>query len=84
MLAQVQRKTFTADEYHRMIKTGILGEDDRLELIRGEIVYMAPMGSHHAACVNRLNRLFAKMLSKMVIVLTIRLIFFLKINFYIQ
>ncbi len=68
MLAQVQRKTFTADEYHRMIKTGILGEDDRLELIRGEIVYMAPIGSHHAACVKRLNRLFVRTLSEMVIV----------------
>ncbi|MDM8522994.1 Uma2 family endonuclease [Desulfococcaceae bacterium HSG8] len=67
MLPQRQRKTFTTDEYHRMIETGILKEDDRLELVRGEIIYMAPIGSHHAACVKRLNRLFARTLSEMVI-----------------
>jgi len=68
MLAQTQRKTFTTDEYHRMIEAGILGEDDRLELVRGEIISMAAIGSYHAACVKRLNRLFVRTLSEMVIV----------------
>ena len=58
MAAQVARRLFTTDEFHRMAETGILAEDDRLELIEGEIVRMSPIGSRHAACVDRLNALF--------------------------
>lgn len=58
MLANMQRKLFTTDEYHRMAEAGILGEDDHLELIRGEIVRMAAIGSRHAACVGKLTQLF--------------------------
>ena len=36
---------------------GVFGPDERLELIDGEIVTMAPIGSRHAACVDRLTRL---------------------------
>jgi Uma2 family endonuclease len=52
---EITRRRFTLDEYHRMIDAGILDEDDRVELIRGEIVQMAPIGSDHASCVARLN-----------------------------
>lgn len=48
-------RLFSVQEYERMIKTGVLTEDERLELIRGEIRTMSPIGSRHAACVNRLN-----------------------------
>jgi Uma2 family endonuclease len=41
-----------------MADAGILSEDDRVELIEGEIFRMAAIGSRHAGCVNRLNRLF--------------------------
>ena len=50
---------FTVDEYHRMAEVGLLGEDDRVELLEGEIIDMSPIGSRHAACVNRLTRLLA-------------------------
>jgi Uma2 family endonuclease len=55
----VIRKTrrFTVEEYHRMGAAGILREDDRVELIEGEVVEMAPIGSRHAGGVNRLNSL---------------------------
>lgn len=41
-----------------MAETGIFTEDDRVELIDGEIIEMAPIGSAHAARVRRLGRLF--------------------------
>ena len=64
MRTQVARRTFTAEEYHRMVTAGILAEDDRVELIEGEIVRMSPIGSPHAACVDRLNALFTRRLAR--------------------
>src|SRR3990172_3679840 len=50
------RRLFTVAEYHRMAEAGVLGEDDRLELIDGAVVEMTPIGRRHAACVARLTR----------------------------
>ena len=47
---------FTVDEYEQMIEVGILEEDDRVELIRGEIVEMSPIGGRHNDCLLLLNR----------------------------
>lgn len=58
MAVQLKRRRFTTQEYHRMGEAGLLGEDDRVELIEGEIIEMAPIGSRHAACVLRLTKLF--------------------------
>lgn len=49
-------RRFTVEEYHRLGEVGILGEDERVELIDGWIVNMSPIGSQHAACVSLLNR----------------------------
>lgn len=49
------RHKIDVDAYHRMGEAGILGEDDRVELIDGELIDMAPIGQDHAATVNRLN-----------------------------
>lgn len=54
---EVARRSFTVDEYYRMAEAGILEEDDRVELLDGEIVEMEPIGSRHAACVDRLTHL---------------------------
>ena len=51
------KRLFNVNEYYAMARAGILGEDDRVELIAGEIVVMAPIGSRHAGCLNRLNEL---------------------------
>jgi Uma2 family endonuclease len=56
-MQQVARWRFTVHDYHRMGDAGILHEDDRVELIEGEIVEMAAIGTRHFSCVNRLNRL---------------------------
>jgi Uma2 family endonuclease len=60
MTIRQTRRKFTIEEYHRMAEAGILHEDDRVELIEGEIVEMSPIGSRHAACVNRLNALMGR------------------------
>ncbi len=60
MSQQLSRRWFTVGEYNRMGETGILTEDDRVELIEGEIVEMNAIGSVHAACVNRLNMLLSR------------------------
>jgi Uma2 family endonuclease len=57
---QYERYRFTVDDYHRMAEAGILGEDDRVELIDGEIITMSPIGSRHLACVDRLTGLLAR------------------------
>lgn len=51
---------FTVADYHRMAEAGILTEDDRVELIEGEIVQMSPIGSGHSGTVNALNHLLVK------------------------
>ncbi len=60
MAIQVERprRLFTADEYERMVEAGIFGPEERLELIRGDIVEMSPIGPGHGACVAGLNKRF--------------------------
>src|SRR5215211_7801891 len=54
------RRQFTVHDYARMRETGILAEDDRVELLDGEIYQMSPLGSLHIAIVNRLNKLLMR------------------------
>ncbi len=56
MATALAHHRFTVDDLYRMLDAGILTEDDRVELIRGEIVDMTPIGSLHAMTVDRLNR----------------------------
>lgn len=62
------RHRFTIHEYHRMGEVGIFDEDDRVELLDGEIVEMTPIGSHHTGTVNRLNALFTQRLGRRAVV----------------
>jgi Uma2 family endonuclease len=58
-----QRRLFTTEEYHRMGEAGVFGPEDRVELVDGEIVEMSPIGSPHAACVDRLNVLLQRLVN---------------------
>ena len=64
MSVQIMKRLFTTEDYHRMMASGILSEDDYVELLRGEIVEMSPIGSRHAACVKRLNRLLSRLIGE--------------------
>lgn len=51
----IVRRKFTVEEYHLLARAGILREDDRVELIDGEVVEMSPVGSRHAGTVKRVR-----------------------------
>jgi Uma2 family endonuclease len=48
------RHRFSAEDFHKMAEAGILGEDDRVELIRGEVVDLSPPSKRHMAALKRL------------------------------
>jgi Uma2 family endonuclease len=47
MAVELVPRTFTVAEYHRMAEAGIIDEDERVELLDGVIVTMAPIGIPH-------------------------------------
>ena len=64
-VVEIHRHLFTVDDFAHMGEAGILAEDDRVELIDGEIREMTPIGPSHAGIVDRLaemliNRLTGK------------------------
>ena len=60
MTAVAQTYRFTVREYHKLAEVGILDEDDRVELLDGEIIIMSPIGYRHAKAVRRLNKTFVR------------------------
>ncbi len=63
------RHRLTVWEFHRMGEAGIFHEDDRVELIDGEIIDMAPIGSRHAGTVMELNRALVRAVGDRAVVL---------------
>jgi Uma2 family endonuclease len=53
----VPRRKLTVADYYRMADAGILGRQERVELVEGELVQMPPIESPRAGTVNALNRL---------------------------
>jgi Uma2 family endonuclease len=49
---------FSGEEYYRLVEIGVLDEDERVELIDGEIIEMSPAGADHAQIIRRLNSIF--------------------------
>lgn len=52
----------TVTDYHRLVDLGFWGEDDRIELIRGELIQMAAKGTAHETCITRLLRVLPLLL----------------------
>jgi Uma2 family endonuclease len=61
-LDDASRRLFTVDEYHRMFDAGILGDDERVELLEGVIVVMPTQNPPHASAIQRLNKWLARQL----------------------
>jgi hypothetical protein len=55
------RHSFTASEYGRLKECGVFAADARVELIRGEIMDVAPQGSEHAGTVAALHEQLASL-----------------------
>ena len=69
MAVPLSRYRFTVAEYEAMGRAGILGEDARVELIRGEVIQMSPVGPRHADSVAMLNRRLTRQVPDDVLVL---------------
>lgn len=59
----ITAKRFTLEEYHRLADLGFFSEDDRVELIRGEIIQMAAKGTAHTNCCRNLLRELAALIA---------------------
>lgn len=58
MAVDLKRHRFSLEQYERMARTGVLTENDRVELIAGEILDMVPIDPPHSIPVQRLARFF--------------------------
>lgn len=68
MSTQVQTRKFTVEEFLKMVEAGILRDDDRVELVEGEIVEMPPIGGRHAGRVDQLADILKTLAGNRVIV----------------
>ncbi len=65
-----RRHRITVEDYHRMAEVGLLAGDARVELIEGDIVDMAPIGSLHGSVVDQLALLLFEAVGTQAIVRT--------------
>ncbi len=58
------RRGFTNAEIRRLVEVGVIDEDERIELIKGEIVPMAPEFDRHVRARMRITRIFMRALGE--------------------
>jgi Uma2 family endonuclease len=68
MALQLERHPISLEEFERMVDAGVFGEDTRIELIRREIIEMAPIGFPHEMCVARLSGLLTRLVGERALV----------------
>ena len=59
MHIEAEKKLFTTDDFSKMYEAGILNNDERVELVDGEIIKLNP-GKRHVGCSIRATALFTK------------------------
>src|SRR5438445_7635347 len=59
MSLEAEPYRFSVDEYHKLGEADICTEDDRIELLHGELVIMSPIGIRHNYAVRQLTAFFA-------------------------
>jgi len=64
MATEFSKRLFTVDDYYRMAEVGILRPKDRVELIRGEVIAMSPIGRLHGTAVVRANNALVPLVGK--------------------
>lgn len=67
-MTAVTAKRFSIAEYHRLGELGFFAPDDRVELIRGEIIKMAAKGTFHSVCNSLLLKKLYPLLEERAIV----------------
>src|SRR5712691_3091678 len=68
MATEISKRLFTVYDYHRMVDAGILSEDDRVELIHGEILAMSPIGPPHNGAILRATQSLVRIVGDRAIV----------------
>ena len=66
--SQPTRRRFTVAEYYAMADVGILAENDRIELLDGDLIVKAPIGVWHASSVDRFTNTLPPLLQGRAIV----------------
>jgi Uma2 family endonuclease len=56
----IPRRAISVSEYHKMVDADVFHEDDRIELIEGELIQMAPIGGAHVQLLNLLTRILVQ------------------------
>ncbi len=64
----LERRRITVREYQQMIAVGVFHEDDRLELIEGELLSMSPINPRHSGKLNRFSRLLSQRVGERAVV----------------
>jgi Uma2 family endonuclease len=60
MQADYKIRPISRLEYHRMGELGIIGPEERVELLEGELIAMPPIGPEHAFSVRELTEKFVQ------------------------
>ncbi len=61
MITNARTKLWTREEFHRLYESGFFGPEDRVELIEGELVLMAPPGPQHTDPIKYGNKTLVRL-----------------------
>ena len=70
MAVELTKRLLSTEAYHLMIEAGILTEDDKVELLNGEIIDMSPIGDLHSGTVNWLSNYLSQILAGKAVIST--------------